>query len=258
MSLKPKPLACHHAGLIMAPTGESWLACTPKADAIPMTPPFETRTAAGSWWTPIPGLPIFHSELAKRPSDSQDLNLVALSSQLRLLRWALPIPYEGDEEPPVVYIRCADAVSAGALAKTLSEFSWQVRTGMSLNRLELESLSRPQQTNLAVLSNITPVILHGVTYHQADLIHRVAHQRRVTTVIVLYTDDLLVTTPGLQVDIVDVHAALNHLKVHCNCCSLGELSRALLHQWAMRRYERLQFGVEHYVKLPWEGDVDKL
>lgn len=256
MTTRPKPLACPHAGLIMAPTGESWLACTPKADAVPMTPPFETRTAAGSWWTPVPGLSIFHPELARRPGDSQALNLMAASPQLRLLRWALPIPYEGDEEPPVVYIRCADPVSAGGLAKTLSELSWQVRTGLCLNKLELDSLSRPQQTSLAMLSNITPVILHGMTYHQADLVHRVAHQRRVTPVIVLHTDDLLVTTPGLQVDVVEVHNALNHLRIYCNC-SRGELSRSLLHLWAMRRYERLQFGVEPEFKLPWEED-DKL
>lgn len=257
MPTRPKPLACPYAGLIMAPTGESWLASTPKMDAVPMTPPFETRTAAGSWFTPIPGVPLFYPELARRPNDSQAEALVSRStSQLHLLRWALPVPYEPDEEPPVVYIRCVDAVSAGTLADTLSQLSWQVRNGMCLNKLELDSLPRPQQTRLAMLSNITPVILHGMTYHQADLVHRVAHQRRVTPVIVLYTDDLLVTSPGIKVDVVEIRSAINQIKDRCGC-TLAELSRSLLHLWAMRRYERLQFGVEPEFKLPWEED-DKL
>lgn len=240
---RPATLACPHAGLILAPTGEAWLVISPRADAIPMTPPFEVRTSAGNWWTPIPGSPLFNPQLAQRPSGELPLTSNSLEA-FRTLRFALPIPYPLDEDPPVVYIRCADNVSASSLANKLAELSWQARGVLLLNKLELDSLNKLQQTKLAMLSNITPVILTGMTFHQADLIHRVTHQRRVAPVIILYIDNLLVVD-GVCLDASKVYDALNQLG------GRAAFSRFLLHNWAMRRYESIQFGMTA-PWLPWE------
>lgn len=229
-------LRVDYSGVIIHPTGESWLVGDAQG-AYPLTPPFLFRRPRTSSIPAAKNLALHLIDAHKVMGVEEFKPTPEQWVLIRKLRWCVPVWDEGPDfqrEAPVVYLTCPDG--SEQLQKVLSRIQ------------ELSALTRQSITPLVlrggtptvrlVQSNIQPIVFINVTHQQQSQMRNMeASLRRSALVWVTRDPDLIISTGSLRVSAEDFLADADAL------LSSGYNPFGFIKWLAMRWYEREQFGI---------------
>lgn len=229
-------LHVNYSGVVVSPTGESWLVGDNQG-AYPLTPPFLFRRPRTSSIPAAKNLALHLIDAHKVMGVEEFKPTPEQWELIRKLRWCVPVWDEGPDfqrEAPVVYLTCPGG--AEQLQKVLSRI--QELSALTRQSIGAMSVRGGTLTTRLVQSNIQPVVFINVNHHQQSQMRNMeANLRRSSLVWVTRDLDLIASTGSLRVSAEDFLADSGYL------LAAGYNPFGFIKWWAMRWYEREQFGV---------------
>lgn len=229
-------LRVDYSGVVISATGESWLVGDSQG-AYPLTPPFLFRRPRTSSIPAAKNLALHLIDAHKVMGVEEFKPTPEQWELIRKLRWCVPVWDEGPDfqrEAPVVYLSCFGG---------LEQFQKVVSRIQELSALTRQSITPlvlrgGTPTVRLVQSNIQPVVFINATHHQQSQMRNMeANLRRSSLVWVTRDLDLIVSTGSLRVSAEDFLADSEQL------LAAGYNPFGFIKWWAMRWYEREQFGL---------------
>lgn len=229
-------LHVNYSGVTIHPTGESWLVGDNRG-AYPLTPPFLFRRPRTSSIPAAKNLALHLIDAHKVMGVEEFKPTPEQWELIRKLRWCVPVWDEGPDfqrEAPVVYLTCFEgADQSQKVVSRIQELSALTRQSIGSMAIRGGLL-----TTRLVQSNIQPVVfVNAGLQQQAQMRNMEANLRRSALVWVTRDLDLIVSTGSLRVSAEDFLADSEQL------LEAGYNPFGFIKWWAMRWYEREQFGL---------------
>lgn len=229
-------LRVDHTGVILHPTGESWLVGDAQG-AYPLTPPFLFRKPKTASIPAAKNLAL-HLIEAHRVMGVEEFSPTPEQwSLMQKLRWCVPLwgdPPGFQSDPPVVYL--THSGGGEPLRQVIARL--QEMTGLTSRGFGSPLVRGGLLTTRLGQSNVQPVVFTGVTHHQQPLLRGMESQfRRSSLVWVTGDPDLIASLGSLKV------SAEEFMQDSGTLLASGYNPFGLIKWWATRWYEREQFGI---------------
>ena len=229
-------LRVDYSGVVIHPTGESWLVGDAHG-AYPLTPPFLFRRPRTSSIPAAKNLALHLIDAHKVMGVEEFKPTPAQWELIRKLRWCIPVWDESPDfqrEAPVVYLTCSEGQEQ--FQKVLSRI--QELSALTRQAIGAMSVRGGTLSTRLVQSSIQPVVFINATHHQQSQMRNMeANLRRSSLVWVTRDPDLITSTGSLRV------SAEDFLRDSEDLVAYGYNPFGFIKWWAMRWYEREQFGI---------------
>lgn len=229
-------LRVEHTGVIMHPTGESWLVGDAQG-AYPLTPPFLFRKPKTASIPTAKNLALHLIDAHKVMGVEEFKPTPEQWELIRKLRWCVPLwddPPDFQQDAPAVYLTYAGVDQQRQVIGRI-----QALSGLTVRGFGTPLVRGGMLTTRLGQSNIQPVVFTGVNHHHQPTLRSMEAQFRRSALVWVTSDiDLIASPDSLRI------AADDFLRDSEELLATGYSPFGLIKWWATRWYEREQFGIQ--------------